>query len=55
MGKSKIYVNGKLLVEYFGGYLLVVVDVIDVLEFGKENLIVVWVDNSNDFNYFFGK
>ena len=50
MGKSKIYVNGKLLAEHFGGYLPVVVDVTDALEFGKENLIAVWADNSNDPN-----
>lgn len=51
MGKSKIYVNGKLLAEHFGGYLPMVVDVTDALEFGKENLIAVWADNSNDPNY----
>ena len=55
MGKSKIYVNGKLLAEHFGGYLPVVVDVTDALEFGKENLIAVWADNSNDPNYPPGK
>lgn len=51
MGKSKIYVNGKLLSEHFGGYLPAVVDVTDALEFGKDNLIAVWADNSNDPNY----
>lgn len=55
MGKSKIYVNGKLLAEHFGGYLPVVVDVTDALEFGKENPIAVWADNSNDPNYPPGK
>lgn len=55
MGKSKIYVNGKLLAEHFGGYLPVVVDVTNALEFGKENLIAVWADNSNDPNYPPGK
>ena len=55
MGKSKIYVNGKLLAEHFGGYLPMVVDVTDALEFGKENLIAVWADNSNDPNYPPGK
>lgn len=55
MGKSKIYVNGKLLSEHFGGYLPAVVDVTDALEFGKDNLIAVWADNSNDPNYPPGK
>lgn len=55
MGKSKVFVNGNLLIEYFGGYLFVVIDVIDVLNWGIDNVIVVWVDNSNDFSYFFGK
>ena len=32
MGKSKIFVNGKLLTEHFGGYLPVVVDVTDALD-----------------------
>ena len=32
MGKSKIYVNGKLLAEHFGGYLPVSVDVTDALK-----------------------
>lgn len=27
MGKSKVYVNGKLLKEHFGGYLPVIVDI----------------------------
>lgn len=33
MGKSKVFVNGKLLTEYFGGYLPVVVDVTDALDY----------------------
>lgn len=48
MGKSKIWVNGELVKEHFGGYLPVVVDVTDVLKPGAENVIAVWTDNSND-------
>lgn len=55
MGKSKVFVNGKQLTEHFGGYLPVVVDVTDALEWGKDNVIAVWSDNSNDPTYPPGK
>ena len=55
MGKSKIWVNGKLLAEHLGGYLPVIVDVSSALEFGKDNVITVWADNSNDPSYPPGK
>lgn len=55
MGKSKVFVNGKLLAEHFGGYLPVVVDLTDALNWGKDNVIAVWADNSNDPNYPPGK
>lgn len=48
MGKSKIYVNGKLQKEQFGGFLPAIIDVSEALEFGKPNVIAVWADNSND-------
>ena len=48
MGKSRIYLNGKLLAEHFGGYLPVVVDVTDFVDWTAENVISVWTDNSND-------
>ncbi|WP_294455547.1 glycoside hydrolase family 2 TIM barrel-domain containing protein [uncultured Bacteroides sp.] len=48
MGKSRIYVNGKLLKEHFGGFLPVIVDVTEALETGKDNVIAVWADNSDD-------
>lgn len=67
MGKSKIYVNGKLLKEHFGGYLPAVIDVTEALEYGKPNVVAVWADNGDDphfppgkpqstldFNYFGG-
>lgn len=55
MGKSKVFVNGQLLAEHFGGYLPVVVDVTEHLQFGMDNVIAVWADNSNDPNYPPGK
>ena len=55
MGKSKVFVNGKLLTEHFGGYLPVVVDISDVLNWGEDNVIAVWTDNSDDTTYPPGK
>lgn len=55
MGKSKVYLNGKLLKEHLGGYLPVIVDVSDHLDWNKDNVIAVWADNSNDPSYPPGK
>ena len=55
MGKCKVYVNGKLLTEHFGGYLPVVMDVTDELRYGEDNVIAVLADNSNDGLYPPGK
>ena len=55
MGKSKVFVNGKLLTEHFGGYLPVIVDVTDVLDWNGDNVIAVWADNSEDPSYPPGK
>ncbi len=55
MGKSRVYVNGQLAKEHFGGYLPVVMDVSDLLLEGKDNVIAVWADNSNDPAYPPGK
>lgn len=55
MGKSKVFVNGRLLAEHFGGYLPVVVDVTDALDWNGDNVIAVWADNSNDPSYPPGK
>ncbi len=55
MGKSKVYVNGKLLKEHFGGYLPVIVDISEHLNWNKDNVIAVWADNSNDPAYPPGK
>lgn len=51
MGKSKVFVNGKLLTEHFGGYLPVIADVTDVLDWNGDNVIAVWADNSDDPSY----
>ena len=48
MGKSRIWVNGELLKENFGGFLPIVVDVGDYLNWGSENVIAVWADNGDD-------
>ena len=55
MGKSKMFVNGKLLTEHFGGYLPVIADVTDVLDWNGDNVIAVWADNSDDPSYPPGK
>lgn len=55
MGKSKVWVNGKLAKEHFGGYLPVVANITDYLEYGKDNVIAIWADNSNDPSYPPGK
>ena len=48
MGKSKIWINGELVKENYGGYLPVIIEVQNKLEIYKENIIVVLTDNSND-------
>ncbi len=48
MGKSKIWLNGKLLKEQFGGYLPIHLDITDHVKAGVENIIAVRTDNSDD-------
>ncbi|MEG1749377.1 MAG: glycoside hydrolase family 2 TIM barrel-domain containing protein [Tannerellaceae bacterium] len=55
MGKSKVYVNGQLLTEHFGGYLPVIADLTKAIRWGEENVIAVWADNSDDPSYPPGK
>lgn len=55
MGKSKIWFNGKLVKEHFGGYLPVIVSIEKDINFDKENVLVVLADNSNDSTYPPGK
>lgn len=55
MGKSRIYVNGRLLAEHYGGYLPVSVDMTQAVKWGEDNVIAVWADNRDDATYAPGK
>ena len=55
MGKSEVYVNGKLLKKYYGGYLPIILDVTDAILWGKENVVAVKADNSDDPTFPVGK
>lgn len=55
MGKSEVYLNGELLKKHYGGYLPVIMDVTRKVEWGKENIIAVKADNSDDPTYPVGK
>ena len=49
MGKSKIWVNGKLIKEHVDGYLPAIVDITEVANFSpKGNIVAVMTDNSDD-------
>ncbi len=48
MGKSRLYLNGELLHEHFGGFLPMAVDITDKLKPNQRNLITIWADNSDD-------
>ena len=48
MGKSKVWINGQLINEHFGGFLPVIADITPYVTFEKENVIAVWADNSDD-------
>lgn len=55
-GKSKVFVNGKLVTEHFGGYLPVILDLSQTgVKSGEDMLIAVWMDNSDDKAYPPGK
>lgn len=55
MGKSRVWVNGELVQEHFGGYLPVIADLTGRLKPGEDNVIAVWADNSDDPAYPPGK
>ena len=55
MGKSKVWINGHLLTEHFGGYLPVICDISAYVRWGADNVIAVWADNSDDPTYPPGK
>ena len=48
MGKSKVWINGKMVKEHFGGYLPLIIDATEYLDFDKKNVIAVRADNSDD-------
>lgn len=48
MGKSKIFINGNLVKEQFGGYLPAIIDISEELNYNGENVVAVMADNSND-------
>ncbi len=55
MGKSKIWINGHLVNEHFGGYLPVIADISAYINWKGDNVIAVCADNSNDAYYPPGK
>lgn len=56
MGKQKVYVNGQLACEHFGGYLPVMVDLAKYgVKKGDSCVVAVMADNSNDKTYPPGK
>ena len=55
MGKCEVYLNGKLVKKNFGGYLPIIIDVTNLLNWDKENVLVVKADNSDDPMYPVGK
>lgn len=48
MGKSKVWINGHLVKEHFGGFLPVIADVTPYINWEGDNVIAVLADNSND-------
>lgn len=48
MGKSQIWLNGKMLKEHYGGFLPIIIDITKNVICGKENLLAVCADNSDD-------
>lgn len=55
MGKCKIWVNGELAGEHFGGYLPIILNIGDKLKYGQKNVVSVQADNSDDPSYPPGK
>lgn len=55
MGKSKIWINGKLASEHYGGFNPHIVDITHLLQWGEDNVITVMADNSDDPLYPVGK
>ena len=48
MQVADIYLNGKFLTKHYGGYLPFTIDLLDFVENGKENVLAVRLDNSDN-------
>lgn len=55
MGRSEVWLNGHRVAAHRGGYLPVIADLTPYLEPGRENVIAVRADNSDDPSYPPGK
>ncbi|MDO6738719.1 glycoside hydrolase family 2 protein [Wenyingzhuangia sp. 2_MG-2023] len=56
MGKCKVWINGKIVAEHFGGYLPFTIDISkEINSDDRNNTIAVKVDNSDDTSYLPGK
>lgn len=55
MGKAKVWINGTLVNEHYGGFLPVIANVTEYLNYEEDIVIAVWADNSNDPSYPPGK
>lgn len=55
MGKAKVWINGTLVNEHYGGFLPVIANVTEYLNYKEDNVIAIWADNSNDPSYPPGK
>ena len=55
MGASKVWVNGQLVAEHYGGYLPFAADISKALIKNKKNVVAVLADNSNSKLYPPGK
>ena len=48
MNKVVVWINGKKAAEDEGGYLPLVIDITNLVDFGKENTIAVRLDNTDN-------
>lgn len=55
MGKCKVWLNGSLIGEHYGGYLPFMVNLEKFLVKDGDNVLAVWADNSDDPSYPPGK
>jgi beta-galactosidase len=55
MGKSKVWVNGVMVMEHFGGYLPLNIDITKYANLNGDNVVAVLADNSDDPSYPPGK